>query len=274
MWNLFYNSSSELYSTEITEDEEIFLKKIKLAEKLSEEKINDLLIEIGKSFIKTPYVPDTLDSSGQEALITNLHGLDCWTFFENTLVIARVIKKGKKTFQDYRKELEFIRYRGGKRENYTSRLHYFVDWIFDNAKKGVVKDINKELGGSKLKKKINFMTSHRDSYPALKSDKYFSIIKETEEKINSREQYYIPAALLPEVKDKLQSGDIIGFGTTIEGLDVTHTGFIYKEKGISYILDASSCTGYVDISDNTLYDYLIYAEKPGIIVARALEFKI
>ncbi len=257
----------------LTEDEKIFLDKISMAEKkdLSPKPLNNIITETGKSFLKTPYVPDTLDNSGNEALITNLHGLDCWTFFENTLAISMVIKKGKKTFEDYKKELEFIRYRNGMRKGYTSRLHYFIDWIFDNSKKGVVKDINKDMGGIKLNKKINFMTSHRESYGPLKSDETFNKLKKIEKDINSRVQYYIPTEMIPKIENKLRDGDIIGLGTTIEGLDVTHTGYIYKIKNISHMLNASSKTEVVEISDCTLYDYLISVEKPGIIVARALD---
>jgi len=269
-------SFSQSEANGLTEDEKIFLNKISRAEKkdLFEKPLNNIIIETGKSFLKTPYVPDTLDNSGRESLVTNLHGLDCWTFFENTLVISRVIKKGEKTFEDYKKELEFIRYRHGIRNGYLSRLHYFIDWIFDNVKKGVVKDINRDLGGIKLNKKINFMTGHRESYPPLKSDESFNKLKKVEKEINSRLHYYIPTEMIPKIEDKLKDGDIIGLGTTIEGLDVTHTGYIYKIKNISHMLNASSKTGFVEISDCTLYDYLISAEKPGIIVARALDIQL
>ena len=266
-------SFSSVEAKGLTEDEKIFLGKISMAEKkeLFNKPLNNIIIETGKSFLKTPYVPDTLDNSGHEALVTNLHGLDCWTFFENTLTISRVIKKRKKSFEDYKKELGFIRYRNGKRSGYISRLHYFIDWIYDNSKKNVVKDINRELGGVKLNKEINFMTTHRDSYPPLKSDESFNKLKQVEREINSRVQYYVPTEVIPEIEDKLKDGDIIGLGTTIEGLDVTHTGYIYKIKGLSHMLNASSKTGFVEISDCTLYDHLISVEKPGIIVARATD---
>jgi hypothetical protein len=254
------------------DDEKIFLEKIKLAQNkgLINKPLGKIIPVIGKSFKGTPYVADTLDSSGREALITNLHGLDCWTFFENTIVISRLVRKGKKSFQDYKKELEFIRYRGGLRTDYISRLHYFIDWIFDNSEKGVVKDINMELGGVKLNKKIDFMTTHRTSYPPLSSDKAFNELKIVEENINSREHYYVPTELLPDIETKLVPGDIIGLMTTIEGLDVSHTGLIYKIDGLSHILDASSSIGYVDVSSETLYDYLSKSGKSGIIIARPI----
>lgn len=254
------------------EDEAIFEEKIKFAEKnnLSKKPINEIMIEIGKSFTGTPYVGNTLDSSGKEALVTNLHGLDCWTFFENTLVISRLIRDGKKTFNDYKKELEFIRYRGGIRTDYTSRIHYFIDWLYDNTKKGVVKDVNKEIGGVKLDKKINFMTVNRLLYPPLKSDEFVKVLRKIEEDISSRDYYYIPTNLLPKIESKLNNGDIVGIMTSREGLDTGHTGLIYKDEKVVRIMDASSLIGKVSISDETLYEYLTTAKKPGIIIARPI----
>ena len=41
-----------------------------------------------------------------------------------------------------------MRYRGGKRRGYASRLHYFSEWISDGARRGLVRDLGAELGGA------------------------------------------------------------------------------------------------------------------------------
>ena len=63
-------------------------------------------------------------------------------------------KAGKTTFEDYEKEILNLRYRDGKLTDYTSRLHYFSDWIFDINKRGIGKDITKEIGGEKYNLKV------------------------------------------------------------------------------------------------------------------------
>ena len=264
--------STPLYAGETDEDKRIFQEKIKLAEEedFFSLPINEVVIDIGKSFINTPYVADTLDLSGNEALVTNLHGLDCWTFFENSLVIARVIKKKSLTFENYKKELEFVRYRGGIRNGYSSRLHYIIDWIYDNREKGVVADINKDLGGIKLNKIIDFMTSHRDLYPPLDSRECFEKLKSIEEKISSRDNYYVPTDILADTECELKSGDIFGLISDTKGLDAFHTGLIYKENGNAFILDAASSVGYVDIYRKSVYEYLSEKKLPGIVLARPL----
>ncbi|WP_240510970.1 hypothetical protein [Algoriphagus antarcticus] len=40
-------------------------------------KSNELVIAIGKEFLKTPYVEKTLELPGEEKLVINLTGLDC-----------------------------------------------------------------------------------------------------------------------------------------------------------------------------------------------------
>ena len=160
---------------------------------LSSLPINEIIIEIGKSFIGTNYAANTLEKGDKENLVINLTGLDCYTFLESSLVFARCIKKGKTTFEDYQKELTNIRYRGGKLKEYPSRLHYFSDWIFDMNEREIGKDITKEIGGKRYIKKINFMSTHIDSYKQLKENpKFAKEISNIERQISTRKYFYVP----------------------------------------------------------------------------------
>ena len=235
--------------------------------------IGDIIVEVGRSFIGTDYVGGTLDINADERLIVNLTGLDCVTFVENCIVFGRRLKAGKTTFEDYKSELLRIRYRGGILDGYGSRLHYFTDWIYDNQEKKIVKDITVEIGGIEYAKNINFMSSHPGSYEQLSDKRNLENIKIAEEAINSRTRYYIPAGAISKIYNSLQNGDIIATTTSIDGLDVTHTGYVYKgEDGGTYFLHASLKGKKVIISRNQLQDYVMEdSKKTGIIVARPLE---
>ena len=50
------------------------------------------------------------------------------------------------TWERFGREIERMRYRGGTRAGYTSRLHYFSEWIADGEKRGLVRDLGAELG--------------------------------------------------------------------------------------------------------------------------------
>ena len=53
-------------------------------------RFGDLLARIGERFVGTPYQPHTLELAGPERLVINLEALDCVTFVENVLVLARL----------------------------------------------------------------------------------------------------------------------------------------------------------------------------------------
>ncbi len=256
-------------------DELIFKNKFEIARslKLVDRPINEIIIEMAKSFIGVDYAAGTLEAPGEERLIINLQTLDCVTFYENSLVLARCIKKNKITFEDFKKELQFVRYRGGIIDKYPSRLHYTSDYFFDNEKKAVLKNITKELGGVRYKKKINFMSTHADSYLQLKENPEFvKTITSQEADINKRAMYHIPKSKIKIITSRINDGDILGITTTIKGLDCTHTGIAIWQNNKLHMIHASVPCSKVQITDEPLSEYLMKIKKnAGIIVARALE---
>jgi hypothetical protein len=267
-----FNLNAQVFSDE---DAEICNSKFELAveKSLSEKPIGDVITEIGKSFLGTDYLAAGLEKVGEEKLVINLTGLDCTTFIENALVFARCIKQGKTSFEDYQDELTKIRYRNGVIDEYPSRLHYFSDWIYDNTQKGIVEDVTKEIGGESIRFKIDFMSTHPESYLHLKENPDFiPVIKKQEEEINKREYYYLPKENVSEVEDKINNGDLIAFTTNIPGLDISHVGIAVKEKdGRIHLLHAPQAGKKVHITKEPLSDYILKVKKhTGIIVLRAL----
>jgi len=259
-------------------DVEICNSKFQLAvdNSLNDKPIGDVIVEIGQSFIGTDYLAHSLETDGDEQLVINLTDLDCTTFLENSLVLARCIKGVDTSFDNYQNELQFIRYRGGVIEGYPSRLHYFSDWIFDNVAKGVVEDVTKEIGGKKIKFKLNFMSTHPESYKQQKSHQggtdFIPIIKDQEKKISCREYYFIPKEELSPKEKFIHNGDLLAITTTIEGLDIGHVGIAVKmDDGRIHLLHAPTENTKVQISEEPLSDYLMkYKRHSGVIVLRAL----
>jgi hypothetical protein len=255
-------------------DIEICNAKFQLAvdKDLSEKPIGDIVAEVGKSFIGTDYLAHGLEKDGDEQLVINLTGLDCTTFLENTLVLSRCIKNGKTSFEDYQNALQFIRYRDGIIDEYPSRLHYFSDWIYDNVKKGVVEDVTEEIGGTKIKFNLSFMSTHPDSYKHLKENPNFiPIIEKQEKEISCREYYFIPKDELASKEDSIQNGDLIAITTTVQGLDIGHIGIAVKmDDGKIHLLHAPTVNTKVHITQEPLSDYLMkYKRHSGVIVLRA-----
>ena len=273
----FFLQQQKKTSVDIPVDpnESICRNKFDLADsmRLRDKPINEVVAAIAKSFIGTDYGANLIDAPGKEQLVVNLQKLDCVTFYENALVLARCIKKSRLTFNDYKKELQFIRYRGGVINGYASRLHYTSDYFFDNEKKMVLKDITKELGGVTFKMKINFMSTHPDSYLQLKnSPENVREIRKIENAVNARTMYHIPKAAVKRIASQIKDGDIIGITTTIDGLDCTHTGIAIRQKDELHLLHAPIPGSKVQITELPLWEYLAKIKKDaGIMVARPVE---
>ena len=269
-----FSISCSLWAQKIScspENKEAVTQKIKEVEGVDNALFGEELVAIGKSFIGTPYVAKTLEVGEEESLVITLEGLDCTTYVENVMAFGLIKEKPGPNFDSFVKTLEKIRYRDGTLDGYGSRLHYFTEWISDNEEKGLVQNITASLGGVEIDKKLNFMSTHRDLYPYLKEERSFQQIQETEKKLQQHPLCILSQKMLALNEDQIQTGDIIALATSIEGLDVTHTGFaIRADDGRIHLLHASS-SGAVEISALPLVDYLKKIKNnTGVIVARPL----
>lgn len=239
--------------------------------------IGELIGKIAMELKDTPYVGFTLEvSPDAEYCVVNLKGLDCVTFFEDSLCMARMLKKGKSTPDDLLHEVQFTRYRGGKKGDFTTRLHYTTDWFVDNEKKGVVKILAPELPGAEpFTQKVGIMSQRPGNYRQLKAHpEFIPVMSEYENKINGRSLKYIPLSKLKAAEPFLQTGDIVGVCTTEPGIDIAHTGLCIKdEQGIVHFMDASSSRRNMKVTlEPEISTCLNWSRKlTGAMFARPLE---
>ncbi len=245
--------------------------------------IGDLVVRIGETFIGTPYAPHTLEAPGEEGLVIELEELDCVTFVENVLALARfvqtvpdellVARAGGRQRPLFARILEDIRYRGGQLEEYPSRLHYFSEWISDNDVMGLVRDVSQELGGVADAEPIDFMTTHPDAYRQLGEDpEFLTELKEVEARLSAEPRHYIPEDRIAGVEDRIQDGDIIAATSTVVGLDIAHTGIALWRDGRLHLLHAPLAGGVVQISELPLAERIQrISGQDGVMVARPLE---
>ncbi len=250
-------------------DRQAFEDKVEEIDGLLDRDLGKTMVAVGKTFLGTPYVAKTLEIGETETLVINLHGLDCTTFVENVLAFTLMLKEKKTDFNSFTEILETIRYKDGKLDGYASRLHYFSEWIANNGEKGLIRDMTASIGGKVISKEINFMSTHRDLYPFLKSDANYEKIKASEDFLNNQPICILPQEDIAAHENMIRSGDIIALTTSINGLDITHTGIATREAdGRIHLLHASS-TGEVKVSELPLVDYLKKVGKnTGIMVAR------
>ena len=234
---------------------------------------------VGELAAGTPYEASTLEAylraggspSGIEPLTLSLTRFDCVTLVEACLAVARVADSdGVPTWEGFGREVERMRYRGGERRGYSSRLHYFSEWIADGEKRELLRDLGAELGGVEDTRPLRFMTEHRDSYPALANDAVLQEIGAIERRLDRRARRVIPTDRIPEVGDRIETGDVLAFATAIPGLDVTHAAFAYRDtKGVLRVLHAPLSGGVVEVTRATLPEYVAAIRRStGVLVAR------
>lgn len=238
---------------------------------LSGKSIDQLTLEIGQSFLGTPYVEKTLELPGEEKLVINLTGLDCTTYLETVVTMARIAKSGNLTFEGFEQELERLRYQDGVRKDYSSRLHYFSDWIYQNQQKGIIRDITQEIGGTLYPNQPTFMSENPRFYAQLSNPEFLKAIKADEAEIAKRTYHFIPKAEIQSLEKNIQAGDLIAITTSMKNLDIVHVGFAVEQEGRIHLMHAGTGNMQVEISAKPLSEYLAANKsQSGIMVCRLL----
>ena len=232
---------------------------------------DERIIAIANEFVGEKYVGATLEQGAEEPLFISCEELDCTTFVELVLAIAKSSDAGHSSFSDVCRNLETIRYRNGKNNGYTSRLHYISWWITDSAKTGIIHEITPQISNRKQRLELNFMSTHPSSYPLLAENP--SLTKEiAQQEIPYRgiDVNYIPKEELGHTDNNIKPGDIIAITTSIPGLDVTHIGFASYRNDTLCLTHASSGKGKVVKDTMPLCEYLARNKRhTGIRVFRA-----
>ena len=231
------------------------------------------LINIASGFIGEKYVGATLEQGIGEPLLISCSKLDCTTFVELVLAIAKTANEGSTSFSNVCRNLERLRYRNGKNEGYASRLHYISWCITDKAKEGVIEEITQQISNYKQLLNLNFMSANAAKYPLLaRHPELIEEIEKQEIPYREVEVCYVPKEMIsPKGDNRIKSGDIIAITTSVPGLDVTHIGFAYYRGEELCLLHASSSKGEVIKDITPLHDYLAGKKRhTGIRVFRAV----
>ena len=251
-----------------------------VAHRLDSLPLGTAIARLGETFVGTTYTPGTLEVPGPERVVINLRELDCVTFIENLLALTRFIRSdGVAALTNrpmaearYAGYLQDIRYRGGRLDGYPSRLHYFSEWLTDNAERGRLELLARELGGVQDPEPLSFMSTHPKAYRQLAEPGVAEAIAAMETRLNAGPaRWYIPEDRIASVADRIQDGDLIAATSTLSGLDVAHTGIALWRDGQLHLLHAPLVGKVVEISAVPLAQRILDIKtQDGIMVARVI----
>lgn len=248
---------------------------VKICQLLSQANRETPVLWLARQFLGVPYVAHTLEINDDERLVVNTRQLDCTTFVETVTALKLCAQQGKRTFADYQNVLRQLRYRQGRMAGYTSRLHYFTDWIRDKADMQLVNDVQQPNPpfSAVQKVNVNYMSTHPTAYKALKANAALvPEIRAQEQSLTGMKVRYIPKravrnnALLRKV---VKDGDILAITCNKKGLEIAHLGFaVWRNDGL-HLLNASMIHKKVVEEPMTLYQYLQkHKTHTGIRVVR------
>jgi hypothetical protein len=239
------------------------------------------MARIAERFIGADYIPSTLEVPGPERLVINLRAFDCVTFVENVIALAWFVRRdGLAALADpalarrrYEGYLTTLRYRDGVIAGYPSRLHYFSEWLGDNARRGHLAVVSDGFGSRLDDEPIGFMSAHPASYRQMAEPGVAEAIRAVESRLNAtggrrmvREQEI--AAVAGQIRD----GDVIAATSTLPGLDIAHTGIAVWRDGRLHLLHAPLVGKSVELSEQPLADRIVALKaQDGIMVGRVRE---
>lgn len=249
-------------------DSQKVMSLLQSAKSLKDKSVASYMLFFARQLKGVPYVAKTLEKNKDERLVVNLRQLDCTTYVETVLALARTMRQQKLTFANYCNNLRLIRYKDGV-VSYPTRQHYFTYWIQQKAKARIVKDMqspNPPYSAIQTVK-ADYMTNHLSQYPMLKGKPdWVKQIKAMEESITGLKVRYIPKASVNNtrlLRQTIHDGDIICIITKKPGLEISHLGIAAWHKDGLHMLNASSIYHKVVEDSNLLRKYL-YNQKSGL----------
>lgn len=204
---------------------------------------------LSQAFLETPYVANRLIGSGAtpEQLVIDFHGLDCFTYLDYIQALRTASNA-----ENFVENVIHTRYVGGNID-FQHRKHFFTDWAHTHPV--LADDITTCLSPVTV-------TEHKQLNAKADGDVYLPGLP-----VIVRLVSYIPGELINEqVINQLQTGDLIGIYTPLQGLDVTHTGFFIMTPEGAVLRHASSRKENMKVINSKFSDYV--CNTPGIVVLR------
>ena len=239
--------------------------------------IGERTVLVARELVGTPYLNFTLEVDDHiESPVANLRAMDCWTYYENALAIARMLRYKPGPYQpaDMLRMVEIERYRSGVcTGSYLSRMHHLEEVFHDNQRRGYATNITSRIpGAEKLHREIHEMTAQWKNYRYLRCNR--SLIEpmgRIEAQVSQLPVYHIPKSKVLAAEPYLRNGDICAITCSDTSGYTSHVGLIMRIANRAYFSHATSdrSKGRRVIIDRPITDYVNESSThAGIIICR------
>ena len=239
--------------------------------------LGERTIRVARELVGTPYVNYSLEVDDRtESPVVNFKGMDCWTYYENSLALARMLRFKPAPYrpQDLLHMVEIERYRNGVCSgSYLSRMHHLEEVFYDNQRRGYATNITSRIpGAERMHRKIQEMTVQWKAYRYLRSNPtLIEPMGKLEAQVSNLPVYQVPKSKVRNAEKYLQNGDICAITSKDTSGYTSHVGLIVRMGERAYFTHATSDRdkGRMAIIDRPITDYVNAGSKhAGIIICR------
>jgi hypothetical protein len=197
---------------------------------------------LSRRLLGHPYKPNPLIGSAERAEVftVSLDGLDCVTYIETVLALARATNVAE--FVEW---LRKIRYDRG-RVQWKLRNHYMTFWIRNNIRNGVLRPLLLPNAPTVSRRRVLNVVPGLAARPARVR--------------------CVPKLAVSRLEAHLQSGDLMFFVSSRRNLDMFHAGIVMRDGERVVLRHASRSRGLV--VEQELCDFLKANRMAGVVVVR------
>lgn len=234
-----------------------------------------IVLNAARLAVGRPYAPQ-VELPGIEVVDNNVNVFQCVSLVEGALAMARCAWQDERTAGCFRKEIARLRYRHGAMDGFGSRLHYFEDWLDDNASRGSLAVLTDKYSKHTLLRRTAYMSNHLPLFPGMQDANERKRIEHTEARLSHKPVPIVLRSDLARASEHLVDGDIVAIATRRPDILVHHVGFVDRDsRGVVHLLHASSALGRVVRTHDALLDYVKRKpEREGVLIARPLPPKM
>jgi len=196
------------------------------------------MLVVAEQLIGTPSGSDLENDSIGTALL-NLQSFTPMSFVNSTLALVKASEAPHPNLSAIDDAWISVSRRRGEDNGFASKMIYSSDWIVDNVYRGNLTELTELIGDGSFKtKNLDYVTRHRDEYPALKDSATYDRMKMVEMGFRNHKIPHLKKQSIgkKEITERLQDGDIIIFLSPLENFDLHDIGIIRMRDGVPYLI--------------------------------------
>ncbi|MCH5223828.1 MAG: DUF1460 domain-containing protein [Muribaculaceae bacterium] len=212
-----------------------------------EENYGKRIVKAARSMVGVP-LGKAADNDTVGTIIIRLDTLSQREFINYALAAAKAAMAVNPDKSDFEKALESVSRKKGTDNGFVSQFFYGSDWIQDNISRGNLKEMTDYLDGGSFKtKSLDYVTRHRDEFPAMADSATYEKMRAIEMGFRS---HRIPHQKKQSIGNKsvvelLKDGDIIIMLPPEDDFDIYDIGIVAMDSGQPRLIHVSRQNGKV-----------------------------